>query len=166
LLHSHQLQQFKGQMFQKISLADIGHIQYLGHHGKPCSPISQEEFGAWEDDNQMDLDDLADLTGPEETYTQILVVGTSGISNHHFHFCTCPNAASEVEQLAEARLFPASYNKIRTTFTFQVLDDCYEFPTTMTIRWLKVLKPVTKDSGYRCVNADQFCFIDSVEYTT
>jgi hypothetical protein len=110
-------------MFQKISLADIGHIQYLGHHGKPCSPISQEEFGAWEDDNQMDLDDLADLTGPEETYTQILVVGTSGISNHHFHFCTCPNAASEVEQLAEARLFPASYNKIRTTFTFQVLDD-------------------------------------------
>jgi hypothetical protein len=98
-------------MFQKIFLADIGHICYLGHHGKPCTPILQEEIGAWEDDDRMSDENSVDSTKLEETYTQILVVDTSGISNCHF------------QQLAEARLFPASYNKIRTVFTFQVLDD-------------------------------------------
>ncbi|KAI0684115.1 hypothetical protein BC835DRAFT_1208717, partial [Cytidiella melzeri] len=51
------------------------------------------------------------------------VVDSSGIAEHTFHFCTCRNAASQVQQLLEAKLFPASYEKIKTGFSFKVLDD-------------------------------------------
>ncbi|KAI0681761.1 hypothetical protein BC835DRAFT_1220418, partial [Cytidiella melzeri] len=99
-LHTHLLQQYSDKTFRKVTLAEMGHIRYLGHHGEHCTGAVREE-----------------------THAQILVVDSSGIAEHTFHFCTCRNAASQVQQLLEAKLFPASYEKIKTVFSFKVLDD-------------------------------------------
>ncbi|KAI0684191.1 hypothetical protein BC835DRAFT_1310642 [Cytidiella melzeri] len=124
-LHTHLLQQYSDKTFRKVTLAEMGHI-------RSC----QEEVGAWADEesNLMEVDEQGDRGFvAEETHAQILVVDSSGIAEHTFHFCTCRNAASQVQQLLEAKLFPASYEKSRlsshsrfsTTICLNQLHDRY-----------------------------------------
>lgn len=120
-LHTHRVQQFTGKYFVKRELHYIGHVWYLGHYGSPCHCPLAEEEGAWEDERMVQGEEEGAQV--EETYTKILVVDSTGISHHYFHFCTCRNAKSTLEQLVQARLFPASYENVATVFTFQTLDD-------------------------------------------
>ena len=54
---------------------------------------------------------------------RINVVHQSGIFDMEILYCICPNAVEKDEQLMNARLFPSSFKRIETVFTFAVLDD-------------------------------------------
>ncbi|KAI0688333.1 hypothetical protein BC835DRAFT_1308826 [Cytidiella melzeri] len=87
-LHTHLLQQYSDKTFRKVTLAEMGHIRYLGHHGEHCIEAVSEEVGAWADEeesNLMEVDEQGDRGFvAEETHAQILVVDSSGIAEHTF----------------------------------------------------------------------------------
>lgn len=53
----------------------------------------------------------------------LTVVDTSGIHFVAIRYCCCPDAKPRYLQLYNMGLFPASFRRVRTAFTFQVLDD-------------------------------------------
>ncbi|KAH6874855.1 hypothetical protein BKA70DRAFT_1479844 [Coprinopsis sp. MPI-PUGE-AT-0042] len=79
------------------TLSSQPHIQ-LGHAGGPC-PNS-----------------FAD-----ERRHEFLIIDTNGIHSTRLRFCTCQSAATPVTQLMRAKLFPATFTKPKTAFTFSVL---------------------------------------------
>ncbi len=54
--------------------------------------------------------------------SNLLVVTTRGMFNLHVKWCRCQNAPKPDIQLFRKRLFPASFGKPKTAFTFDVLD--------------------------------------------
>jgi len=52
-----------------------------------------------------------------------IVVDTSGVHFVTIHYCQCPDADTPYLQLIMAGLYPATIQRPRTVFTFQVLDD-------------------------------------------
>ena len=52
-----------------------------------------------------------------------MVVDSDSVTMHSFHFCVCKDAEPKVEQLFRAHLFPSSYDRIQTVFTFDILDE-------------------------------------------
>lgn len=79
------------------SLPSQPHIQ-LGHGGKPCP-------------NSF----------PDGLRHEFLIVDTNGVHSTRLRFCTCCGADSAVAQLMKAKLFPATFVKPKTAFTFAVL---------------------------------------------
>lgn len=55
--------------------------------------------------------------------TKITVVDTSGVHNTMVRFCRCPDSETLDKQLFEIGLFPASFTRPKTVFTFALLDD-------------------------------------------
>ncbi|KAG1840759.1 hypothetical protein F4604DRAFT_1690673 [Suillus subluteus] len=55
--------------------------------------------------------------------TAITVVHTSGIHIMSIRFCQCPDAETLDKQLFKMGLFPASFTRLKTVFTFALLDD-------------------------------------------
>lgn len=54
----------------------------------------------------------------------IVIVDVSGIHEMPVHFCTCPTRPiSHDLQLLDVDLFPATFRRPKTAFTFRVLDD-------------------------------------------
>jgi hypothetical protein len=53
----------------------------------------------------------------------LVVVDRSGLHPLPVVACTCAGAATEDIQFLDLGLFPSSFDRIRTVFTFQVLDD-------------------------------------------
>ena len=67
----------------------------------------------------MDGFGLLKLSGPDT----FLVVDRSGIHPFRIHSCQCVGSPSEELQYLDLGLWPSTYKKIKTLFTFQVLDD-------------------------------------------
>ncbi|KAG2029396.1 hypothetical protein BDR03DRAFT_880905, partial [Suillus americanus] len=53
----------------------------------------------------------------------ITIVDKSGVHSLSICYCHCPGALSRDMQLFQAGLFPASFTRPKTAFTFAVLDD-------------------------------------------
>ncbi|KAG1836783.1 hypothetical protein DFJ58DRAFT_719005 [Suillus subalutaceus] len=53
----------------------------------------------------------------------ITVVDKSGVHSLSICYCHCPGALSRDMQLFQAGVFPASFTRLKTAFTFAVLDD-------------------------------------------
>ncbi|KAH6866280.1 hypothetical protein BKA70DRAFT_1498246 [Coprinopsis sp. MPI-PUGE-AT-0042] len=73
------------------------HIQ-LGHGGGPCP-------------NSF----------PNNLRHEFLIVDTNGVHSTRLRFCTCQGSDTHVAQLMKASLFPATFVKPKTAFTFAVL---------------------------------------------
>ena len=57
-------------------------------------------------------------------YPILIIVDISGIHEIPVHYCTCHDIPTPHDsQLLDLGLFPATFKRIRTAFTFQVLDD-------------------------------------------
>jgi hypothetical protein len=50
-------------------------------------------------------------------------VDKSGVHSLSIWYCHCPGALNPAMQLFQAGLFPASFTRPKTAFTFSVLDD-------------------------------------------
>ena len=85
--------------FQRTSLLELGLCFYIGHHHTPCP--SAEDF------------------------QEILVTGLNGAHRVNVQFCACDMAPDWVEryrQLLRIGWYPASFDRPRTAFTFDLLD--------------------------------------------
>ncbi|KAG2085886.1 uncharacterized protein F5147DRAFT_748656 [Suillus discolor] len=98
---------------------------YLGHGGLPCLVL--EDVYDWEDvdepvyepsDGSSAIPDLPFLHGKECT----TVVDRSGVHSLMIGYCKCPNACTLDKQLFAMGMFPASFSRPKSAFTFSVLD--------------------------------------------
>ncbi|KAF9489136.1 hypothetical protein BDN71DRAFT_1343661, partial [Pleurotus eryngii] len=82
--------------FERSSLASIGLVIDLGHHGTQC----------------------------EFTYEirECVIVDTTGIHNVNVRLCSCGTAVEDPLQFLRVKWFPSSFKKPHTLFTFTVLD--------------------------------------------
>lgn len=177
----HRVEQWTGEFFEASWLCRAGVMIHLGHGGSKCpidAPTINEESrpsslfqtsqseDEWEAD---DSDDDADVRLSEfppvgDMYDSkgrslMIIVDRSGLHSMAVCECHCPNAQTLDIQLFDMGLFPASYTRIRTIFTFKVLDDflldnlecktsclnyftklrrvtCSAFPHTVPVRWI------------------------------
>lgn len=85
--------------FQRTSLHDLGLCFYVGHHHTSCPSA--------------------------EKVQQILVTDLNGAHTISIQFCACKGSPGWVEnyrQLLRIGWYPASFNRPKTVFTFDVLD--------------------------------------------
>ena len=132
----HRITQWNGQFFQDTSLTDIGLEIHLGHSGNCCpnAPESTytvfDEDDGWEEPSDADPQDLLDhpsgtipsWSSPPKPKTTT-VVDKSGVHSLVIKECRCPGSLDYHLQLFEMGLFPSSFARPRTAFTFAVLDD-------------------------------------------
>jgi hypothetical protein len=93
---SHQ-QQWNGLYFADVTLQQLGLEVHLGHLGQHCPH-------------------------PEHPINDFTIVDVNGIHTITLRFCACPGAPHARYQLLQSSWFPASLDRPRTAFTFDVLD--------------------------------------------
>lgn len=92
--------------FQKRDLSELGLVHYLGHEGRRCKQVS---------------------SGTPEIHT-LVVTHVNGIHAVRVEYCECssPRRRRPEEQLVLAGLIPASFQKLQSAFTVEVLEDAHE----------------------------------------
>jgi hypothetical protein len=123
----HRVEQWTGNHFQPSWLSKAGVKIYTGHFGKPC-PCSEngcdepmDEDADWED---------AEFVNPFKSSTakDLVIVDSSGVHQLPVVWCQCPGEDHEPDRrrdldLLKMGLYPASFRRIQTVFTFAVLDE-------------------------------------------
>lgn len=180
----HRVQQWQGDFYQDSWLSQCGIKIHLGHGGQPCSSENNNPFlDDCLDDDIYDSDAQGDEKVDEEDFTyfsfpssqqggsgsgattMMSIVDRTGVHQLEVHWCRCANAAQDDIQLLEMGFFPSSYKRIRTVFTFHVLDEylldnlecktsamhfyekirrltCSAFPHTVPVSGLATLKMI------------------------
>jgi hypothetical protein len=127
----HRVSQWTGTFFQDTSLAKIGLEVHLGHGGDACPNCAESDHDIFNwDDPDDGTDDIDPSDFPEESSIPIVmdrptttIVDKSGVHLICIKYCECPGVVTHDKQLFEMGMFPASFNRPKTTFTFTVLDD-------------------------------------------
>jgi hypothetical protein len=137
----HRVEHWMGTHFQPAWLCQLGVEIHLGHQGKPCPTITDQEHhegGAfaelagnpelddWEDEEDEEEDtELGVGSGlPQLTGNNVcLIVDKSGVHRLRVHPCRCTGCPPLDLQYLDMGMFPSSLRKVQTAFTFQVLDD-------------------------------------------
>lgn len=128
----HRISQWTGSFFQETSLIKVGLHIHLAHDGTPCPANTDysSDFFEWSDtDENIDYNDYPEGASssipilPHSDHPAITVVDKSGVHSLSISYCRCTGALSQDMQLFQAGLFPASFTRVKTAFTFSVLDD-------------------------------------------
>ena len=116
----HSIDVWNGVCFLPSDLLHVGLAIHLGHQGSPCPEFREEgEKDQWEQDTR-------NKPNPDRPGASLLlVVHSNGVCRRSIYYCQCSNAPSHHIQLLQHRLFPASYTKPQTVFTFEVLCHFY-----------------------------------------
>lgn len=112
--------------------------------------------------------------GPRVTMPDVLkgdrtmtVVDRSGVHQHSIRWCRCPEAAEDDIQLLRAGLYPASFKRPRTVFTFDVLDD-FAIDTveckTAALNYFNKLCRITNNAAPKSVPVCYCMFLHRVSY--
>jgi len=133
----HRISQWNGEFFQDTSLTDVGLEIHLGHEGNSCPNAIQSASSVFdEDDGWEELSEdhpkvvpdhhpagtIPAWSSPQKPKTTV-VVDKSGVHSLVIKECRCPGALHYHLQLFQMGLFPSSFARPRTAFTFAVLDD-------------------------------------------
>ena len=146
LLPFHRLEKWNGYCFLNTSLFEQGFVLWVGHGGSVC-PTSQQDQGPWEDIPAMyDDGSLSDDSNIQEDnhdwQQEIVITDTAGIFKHRISWCSCDGPPDQPMQLFQQQLFPASHHRVKSTFTFNVLDhfylDAMECKTAAMSFWKKL----------------------------
>ena len=100
LSHVTLLQVWSDGFYQRTTLLELGHSFYIGHHHTPCP-------------------------SPDSSFRKIIVIDLSGAHRINVQFCACvrgPGCVEPYRQLLRMRWYPASLDRPRTAFTFDLLD--------------------------------------------
>jgi hypothetical protein len=123
----HRLDRWNGDCFIKTSLFELGYVLHVGHGGCRC-PANDGEGGTWED-IPVGNDDMSNepdvFVEDNRPFDVIVVIDTRGVFRHRVSWCRCRGAPDDPMQLFQDQIFPASYSRPKTGFTFRVLDDFY-----------------------------------------
>lgn len=157
----HRVEKWTGQFFEDAWLSDVGFVLHLGHEGEACP---NGAYGDWSDipDSELESfgDDENDLDAPvaEPTKSATVesqkegrcsVVDSTGVHLLNVAYCACENPTEKVYQMLELKLWPASFDKIKTAFTFRVLSqfrienlECH----TSTYQFYRMIRRLTNRS--------------------
>lgn len=121
----HKIRKWNGDFFEDVSLAKIDLEIHLGHGGCPCPVL--DDIYQWEDTDEPIYDASDDCTPITELpflhkKECMTVVDESGVHSVMIRFCKCPNSQTPDKQLFELGMFPASFTRPKTAFTFPVLN--------------------------------------------
>ncbi|KAF9782109.1 hypothetical protein BJ322DRAFT_1009547 [Thelephora terrestris] len=95
----HRIEAWRDGFFQRTSLLELGLCFYIGHHHTPC-PSAEDSH-------------------------EILITDLNGAHRISVEFCACEEAPDWVEnyrQLLRIGWYPASFDRPKTAFTFDLLD--------------------------------------------
>jgi hypothetical protein len=100
----HWADEWNGEFFVRKDIHQLGTVITIGHSGDPCPSADYSSATS-----------AADFT----------LVDLNGIHSTRFVFCRCGTAKGRLEQLMEARIFPASTDQPKTGFTFNLLRSAH-----------------------------------------
>lgn len=89
---------------QRTSLLELGYSFYIGHQHTPCP-------------------------SPDASLQKILIIGQSGAHYINVQFCACKESPEWIEhyrQLLRMKWYPASFDRPKTAFTFDILDSYHK----------------------------------------
>ena len=121
----HRIQQFNGRYFERSDLDQLGYFLDLRRHTHECSsaaPNMNESLGS---NHDLSEDDDGNADHPGELIparSNLIIVSSTGIFKRTVVWCRCANTPKPYVQLLRAKLFPASFTRPSTAFTFEVLD--------------------------------------------
>lgn len=94
------VQEWREGHFQRTTLSELGMIIHLGHEDEDTCPV------------------------PEPLKEAFVVFDMNGIHHLQLEYCGCSKAANieRYQQLIRERWYPATFDRPRTAFTFDVLD--------------------------------------------
>jgi hypothetical protein len=130
----HRIQQFNGQYFERSDLDKLGLVLDLRPHTHDCcardghrdseeAPGSEDELSEWEDDDIHIPSNPSQQSGESiPIRSNLIIVTSTGIFKRSVIWCRCANTPKPYVQLLRAELFPASFLRPSTAFTFEVLD--------------------------------------------
>ena len=97
--NAHRIQCWKDGFFNRTSLYSLGYVCHLGHKGNPCPANSPHR--------QLTV---IDVNGWHRVRVVFCKCGAGGVSHEHYR------------QLIRMRWYPASFNRPKTAFAFDVLE--------------------------------------------
>ena len=132
----HRVARWKDTHYSPDWLWATGLCIHLGHHGQQCPNAIQQpqddvfsgiqEPGEAQDDMHFRdfLHNAKPLGNTLNGHNVVTIVHTNGVHHLPVVLCGCPGREGEVlNDYLELGLFPASFDMVRTAFTFAVLDD-------------------------------------------
>jgi hypothetical protein len=137
----HRIQRWTGDFFLPAWLRQVGVVVYLGHGGKPCpesrsgelEPVGhggsddndEDEGKDKEEEYLYDFEDTPLKAGKldENGNSMMVIVDKSGVHHLPVNWCECQGCPKRDMQLLDMGLFPASFQRFHSVFTFAVLDD-------------------------------------------
>jgi hypothetical protein len=112
----HTIQRWTGNCFVQSTLHDLGLILDLGHGGDCCPAYKNSPDIVGQD---FSFSNTSKGSVAEDV---IWVVHTSGVFRSRVRYCGCIDAPERHIQLLRLKLFPASFVRPSTAFTFALLD--------------------------------------------
>ncbi|KAI6120107.1 hypothetical protein EDD16DRAFT_1425103, partial [Pisolithus croceorrhizus] len=128
----HRVQQWTGDFFKDSALHMTGLQLHLGHDGAPCPSASMNvqatlsrhsQLAGLDEEEWEDIDYIPLHLHPPVGSKYLTVIDVTGVHFMLLRPCQCVNAASYHKQLLCAKLYPSTFEKPSTVFTFLVLDD-------------------------------------------
>ncbi|KIK20418.1 hypothetical protein PISMIDRAFT_105857 [Pisolithus microcarpus 441] len=133
----HQIEQWTGEFFEQSALHLLGLAIHLGHGSAPCpytdlQKLSEQGYKSMMDllgmlpfdsEEWEDVDDIPLNLQPPSGSKYLTIVDITAIHYMVIESCQCPNAEEYHLQLLHAKLWPSTFLKLSTAFTFAVLDD-------------------------------------------
>ena len=114
----HSIDVWNGRCFLPSDLLHIELVIHLGHRGSPCPQYITEQW----DNNRVERDTDSEPDPNRTDAHHLQIVHSNGVCQRNICYCKCPNAPSHHIQLLQHHLFPSSYKKPQTAFTFDVLN--------------------------------------------
>ena len=122
----HWIEFWTGTHYERDWLFNLGVIIHLGHHGSPCpfwEPITLVgELQPHVEDWNI-YDSPLGLADTPQDCTLGNVAHNNRIHKVWIWKCSCMDGCNEYQYL-ELGLYPVSYNRIETLFTFDLLQNC------------------------------------------
>ena len=125
----HRVEHWTGAFFEPAWLSQANVVIHLGHRGLPCPSNVAFHAETGGDDGQPSSstndvfgNGLPKVKGPDYH----VVVDRTGVHRLRIIPCHCPDAPKQAERYTHylaMGLFPASFQSVKTVFTFRVLDD-------------------------------------------
>ncbi|KDR67377.1 hypothetical protein GALMADRAFT_79915 [Galerina marginata CBS 339.88] len=121
----HRIECWTGHYFRRAALWEVGNYMLITHHcGQPlCSGLQwQVNAGASQNGENL-VDPMASRpTADALDNTYVRVIHTNGIHHLAMLTCNCHGAENITLDLVAARMLPASFKRIRTLFSVEVMD--------------------------------------------
>ncbi len=132
----HRIEKWTGTHFQPAWLSEVGLKIYLGHQGNPCpngealdftdvddSEDSANEGASSEQKKEQKKEEQKQFHPIFGVPRRCWIVDVSGIHSLEVVFCSCSEQRGKHIQLLNMDLWPASFVRVKTLFTFRLLSD-------------------------------------------